>query len=167
MPCPITAKDVAKYSVYRFVKISSRWLFMGTDSEVLRSRSPLLFGACVLAGLHVNSTLHGSQTHHALYRHVQGLLGQSHLVSQCSLDTVQAMLISSMWDLRPMRDYDHGNSWLLSGTAAMQLMLTTPFDDLLSTAGNLEKPRAREIMRTWNLICLCQLQYVNSNFRFA
>lgn len=61
-----------------------------------------------------------------------------------------------------MRDSDHGNSWLLSGTAAMQLMLSTPFDDLMSTSEGIEKPRAREIIRTWNLICLCQLQYVKA-----
>lgn len=40
----------------------------------------------------------------------------------------------------------------------MQLILTTPFEDLLRTYDGLEKPRAREILRTWNLVCLCHLQ---------
>ncbi|KAJ5380675.1 uncharacterized protein N7496_003103 [Penicillium cataractarum] len=155
----IISDDLARELLKGFSNMSNRWLFMTTDPENLRARSPLLFGACVLAGLHVNSTLHGSPTHYALYRHVHGLLGRSHLVSHSSLDTVQSMLIFSMWDLRPMRDSDHGNSWLLSGTAAMQLMLTTPFDDLLITTEGVEKQRAREVIRTWNLICLCQLQF--------
>lgn len=70
------------------------------------------------------------------------------------------MLICSMWDLRPTRDHDHGNSWLLSGTAAMQVMITTSFGQLGQTSSIQEQARAREILRTWNLICLCQLQYV-------
>ncbi|KAJ5928793.1 hypothetical protein N7466_007749 [Penicillium verhagenii] len=142
-----------------FSKLSSRWLFLGTELADIRAKSPLLFGTCVLAGLHITPSLHGSSTHHALYRHVHGLLGRSQFASSVSPDTIQAMLICSMWDLRPTRDHDHGNSWLLSGTAAMQVMISTSFGQLLQTSSTQEQARAREIIRTWNLICLCQLQF--------
>lgn len=147
----------------RFSKLSSRWLFMNTQPEDLRVKSPLLFGTCILAGLHITPSLHGSSTHHVLYRHVHGLLGQAQFASDFSLDKIQAMLIFSMWDLRPTRDHDHGSSWLLSGTAAMQVMITTPFGSLLNTTGAQEQARSREMLRTWNLICLCQLQCVASS----
>lgn len=132
---------------------------MSTDPVQLRAKSPLLYGTCLLGGLHITPTLHGSQTHEALYRHVHGLLGQTHLSSASSLDTIQSMLILSMWDLRPTLSHEHGNSWLLSGTAGMRVMMTTSFEQLLKSKSNGgEEARAQELMRTWNLICLCQLQ---------
>jgi hypothetical protein len=140
--------------------MSNRWLFMTTDPVQLRAKSPLLYGACLLGGLHSTPSLHGSQTHQALYRHVHGLLGQTHLSSASSLDTIQSMLILSMWDLRPTLDHEHGNSWLLSGTASMRVMMTTSFEQLMKSnnTNSGEECRAQELMRTWNLICLCQLQ---------
>ena len=69
------------------------------------------------------------------------------------------MLILSMWDLRPTLGHEHGNSWLLSGTAGMRVMMTTSFEQLLKSKSDAgEEARAQELMRTWNLICLCQLQ---------
>lgn len=135
---------------------------MSTDPVQLRTKSPLLFGTCILAGLHITPSLYGSSTHQALYRHIHGLLGQAHLSSTASLDTIQSMLIFSMWDLRPTLGPDHGTSWLLSGTAAMRVIMTTSFGQLPKTsdADRSERARAQEIMRTWNLICLCQLQCV-------
>ncbi|KAJ5899409.1 hypothetical protein N7495_004153 [Penicillium taxi] len=132
---------------------------MNTALNELRSKSSLLFGTCILAGIHITPSLHGSQMHQDIYRHMHVLLGQAQLASAASLDTIQSMLIFSMWDLRPARDYDHGSSWLLSGMAAMKMVITTPFEQLLQTSGIEEEGRAREIMRTWNLICLCQLQF--------
>ncbi|KAJ5671911.1 hypothetical protein N7507_001038 [Penicillium longicatenatum] len=155
----IVSENTAFSLLKGFSKLSSRWLFLNTDLTDLRAKSPLLFGTCILAGLHITPSLHGSPTHHALYRHVHGLLGRSQCAPAVSLDTVQAMLVCSMWDLRPTRDHDHGNSWLLSGTAAMQVMITTSFGQLLQTRNIQEQARAREILRTWNLICLCQLQF--------
>jgi hypothetical protein len=133
---------------------------MNTDPVQLRTKSPLLYGTCLLGGLHITPSLHGSQTHQALYRHVHGLLGQTHLSSVSSLDTIQSMLILSMWDLRPTLGHEHGNSWLLSGTAGMRVMMTTSFEQLLKSnnSNGGEEVRAQELMRTWNLICLCQLQ---------
>jgi hypothetical protein len=135
---------------------------MSTDPTHLRSKSPLLLGSCLLAGLHIIPSLHGSSTHQALYRQVHELLGQAHLSSAASLDTIQSMLIFSMWDLRPTLGHDHTNSWLLSGTAAMRVIMTTPFEQISNTSdtNGHEQVQAQELMRTWNLICLCQLQYV-------
>ncbi|CAI7610413.1 unnamed protein product [Penicillium crustosum] len=157
----IVSEELAIMLLKGFSKLSNRWLFMSTDPVQLRTKSPLLFGTCILAGLHITPSLHGSSTHQALYRHVHGLLGQAHLSSTASLDTIQSMLIFSMWDLRPTLGPDHGTSWLLSGTAAMRVIMTTPFGQLPNTtdAGENERAQAQEIMRTWNLICLCQLQF--------
>ncbi|CAG8276426.1 unnamed protein product [Penicillium nalgiovense] len=115
---------------------------MSTGPVQLRTKSPLLFGTCILAGLHITPSLHGSSTHQALYRHIHGLLGQAHLSSTTSLDTIQSMLMFSI------------------GTAAMQVIMTTPFAQLLKTsdADGCERAHAQEIIRTWNLICLRGLQ---------
>lgn len=139
---------------------------MSTDPVHLRTKSPLLFGTCILAGLHITPSLHGSSTHQALYRHVHGLLGHAHLSSIASLDTIQSMLIFSMWDLRPDLGPDHGNSWLLSGTAAMHTIMTTPFGQVPKASDGDESKhvQAQELMRTWNLICLCQLQCVSKAY---
>lgn len=134
---------------------------MTTGPDDMRSKSSLLLGSCILAGFHSIPTLHGSPTHHALYVHVHGLLGRAHLASATSLDTIQAMLIFSMWDLRPTGDHEHRSSWLLSGMAAMQVVMTTRFDQLLCASSASEATQSRELIRTWNLICLCQLQYVS------
>ncbi|KAJ5779283.1 hypothetical protein N7457_007003 [Penicillium paradoxum] len=157
----IISEDLSLILLQGFSKLSSRWLFMSTDPAHLRTKSPLLFGTCILAGLHITPSLHGSSTHQALYRHVRRLLGQAHLSSIASLDTIQSMLIFSMWDLRPTLGPDHGNSWLLSGTAAMRTIMTTSFGQLPKTSDTdgREHTQAQEIMRTWNLICLCQLQF--------
>ncbi|KAJ6048381.1 uncharacterized protein N7446_011064 [Penicillium canescens] len=155
----IVSEDLTQTLLEGFSKLSSRWLFMTTDPVQLRTKSPLLYGTCLLGGLHITPSLHGSQTHQALYRHVHGLLGQTHLSSASSLDTIQSMLILSMWDLRPTLGHEHGNSWLLSGTAGMRVMMTTSFEQLLKSnnSNGGEESRAQELMRTWNLICLCQL----------
>ncbi|KAJ5823136.1 hypothetical protein N7447_005476 [Penicillium robsamsonii] len=157
----IVSEDLATMLLRGFSKLSNRWLFMSTDPVQLRTRSPLLFGTCILAGLHITPSLYGSSTHQALYRHIHGLLGQAHLSSTASLDTIQSMLIFSMWDLRPNSGPDHSTSWLLSGTAAMRVIMTTPFGQhpKTSDADGRERAQAQEIMRTWNLICLCQLQF--------
>ncbi|KAJ6189230.1 hypothetical protein N7519_004138 [Penicillium mononematosum] len=157
----IVSEELAVTLLEGFSKLSNRWLFMSTDPVQLRTKSPLLFGTCILAGLHITPSLHGSPTHQALYRHIHGLLGQAHLSSTTSLDTIQSMLIFSMWDLRPTLGPDHSTSWLLSGTAAMRVIMTTPFGQLPKTsdADGRERAHAQEIMRTWNLICLCQLQF--------
>ncbi|KAJ5090081.1 hypothetical protein N7532_008765 [Penicillium argentinense] len=149
----IVSEDVA------FSKLSSRWLFMSTDPIDLRSKSSLLFGTCILAGIHITPALYGSETHQKLYKHVYDMLAQSQLVSGTSLDTIQALLIFSMWDLRPTRDHDHGNSWLLSGLAAMKVMMITRFENLFQASDGQEVSRSRELLRTWNLICLCHLQF--------
>ncbi|KAJ5972379.1 uncharacterized protein N7479_002297 [Penicillium vulpinum] len=157
----IVSEELAVMLLRGFSKLSNRWLFMTTDPIQLRTKSPLLFGTCILAGLHITPSLYGSPTHQALYRHIHGLLGQAHLSPATSLDTIQSMLIFSMWDLRPTLGPDHSTSWLLSGTAAMRVIMTTPFGQLPKTsdADGRERTQAQEIMRTWNLICLCQLQF--------
>ncbi|RFU25666.1 hypothetical protein B7463_g10673, partial [Scytalidium lignicola] len=140
----IVSDQIALMSLKGFYKLSSRWLFMSTDSIELRTKSPLLFGTCILAGLHINPALHGSDTHKSLYRHVHGLLGQANITSPASLETIQSMLIFSMWDLMLDREHDHGNCWLLSGTAAMQVMMTTNFEQLLQVKDRQGNAKARE-----------------------
>ncbi|KAJ5662131.1 uncharacterized protein N7477_009747 [Penicillium maclennaniae] len=134
---PSTTLDISEDSIVSSIvpeelaSLSSRWLFMSTEPVDIYYKSSLLLGTCILAGFHSVPTLHGSDLHRVLYRHVHSLLGRAHLASSASLDTIQAMLIFSMWDLRPTRDHDHGNSWLLSGMTAMQVVMTTRFDQLL------------------------------------
>lgn len=127
----------------------------------IRQTSPLLFASCVLAGLHINPSLHGSNVHQALYHHVSSLLGKSMLVSPLSLEAIQAMFIFSMWNLVPNKDTEHIDTWLLSGMAAMHGMLAINFEQLVQgpkNAGGKVDSKTREAIRTWNLICLIHLQ---------
>ncbi|CAI7621774.1 unnamed protein product [Penicillium pancosmium] len=64
-----------------------------------------------------------------------------------------------MWDLKPTRDHDHGSSWLLSGVATMQVFMTTRFENMFQTDDYQIIARSKEFSRTWNLVCLCHLQF--------
>jgi len=121
--------------------------------------SPLLFSTCVLAGLHIDPSLHGSEIHQALYKHASDLISRSILVSPLSLEAIQSMFIFSMWNLVPNKDSEHIDSWFLSGMAAMHGMLAINFEELMQVKmdGSVD-PRSREALRSWNLICLCHLQ---------
>jgi len=81
------------------------------------------------------------------------------LVTPLSVETIQAILIFSMWNLVPNKDTEHIDTWLLSGMAAMHGMLAINFEQLVQTPKNGRvDTRAREVIRTWNLICLVHLQ---------
>lgn len=132
---------------------------MHSDPSSLRQAPSLLRASCVLAGLQIDSSLHGSQLHHDLYQHVSGLLSRTMLSSPLSLEAIQSMLIFSMWNLVPNNDTEHLDPWLLSGVAGMQGMLAINFEHLLKPrTDGLVDPRSRETFRSWNLICLCHLQ---------
>lgn len=65
-----------------------------------------------------------------------------------------------MWNPVPDNHKEHLDPWLLSGVAGMQGMLAINFEQLLNArADGLVDPRSMETFRTWNLICLCHLQY--------
>jgi hypothetical protein len=134
---------------------------MRSNPSSLRQAPSLLRASCVLAGLQIDSSLHGSQLHHDLYQHVTELLSGTMLASPLSLETIQSMLIFSMWNLVPNNDTEHLDPWLLSGVAGMQGMLAINFEQLQKPrTDGLVDPRSRETLRSWNLICLCHLQYV-------
>ena len=133
---------------------------MKSNPSLLRQASSLLFASCVLAGIQIDPTLHGSRLHHDLYQHFSGLLSRSMLTSPLSLEAIQSMLIFSMWNLVPNKDTEHLDTWLLSGIAGMQGMLAINFELLLKPrTDGLVDPKSRETLRSWNLICLCHLQY--------
>lgn len=138
---------------------------MRTTPTELQQAPSLLRASCVLAGLQIDSSLHGSKAHHDLYSHVSGLLSKAMLASPLSLEAIQSMLIYSMWNHVPDNHTEHLDPWLLSGVAAMQGMLAINFERLLKprSDGNID-PRSQETFRTWNMICLCHLQYVNISY---
>lgn len=132
---------------------------MGPSPTEIRRASPLLFASCTLAGLHINRNLHGSTTHQALYNHISALLSKSMLISPLSLETIQSMLILSMWNLVPNKDTEQIDGWLLSGMAAMHGMLTLNFEQLVKSQKEMRiDPKSQEALRSWNLLCLCHLQ---------
>lgn len=134
---------------------------MKSSSMAVQRTSPLLFATCILAGLQIENQLHGSEIHQALYKHTSGLISRSMLVSPLSLEAIQSIFIFSMWNLVPNKDTEHIDSWFLSGMAAMHGMLAINFEELMRPQkdGRVD-PRSREALRSWNLICLCHLQYV-------
>ena len=115
----LITEEMTRTLLAGFTQLSRRWLFMRSNPMSIRHISPLLFASCVLAGLHINPSLHGTNVHQALYRHVSGLISKSMLVTPLPLETIQAMLIFSMWNLVPNKDTEHIDTWLLSGMAAM------------------------------------------------
>lgn len=156
----IITEEMTRTLVAGFTQLSRRWLFMRSNPMSIRQDSPLLFASCVLAGLHINPSLHGSNVHQALYHHVSSLLGKSMLVSPLSLEAIQAMFIFSMWNLVPNKDTEHIDTWLLSGMAAMHGMLAINFEHLVQEPKNGKvDSKSREAIRTWNLICLIHLQF--------
>lgn len=143
-----------------FSQLSSRWLFMRGSPESIRRTSPLLFTTCLLAGLHIDPRLHDSTTHHRLYQHFSHLIGRALLRTPLSIESVQSIFMASMWNLVPNKDIGYIDSWLSSGMAGMHGMLAMNFEKLLQpNETGIVSLRAREWLRTWNLICLCHLQF--------
>lgn len=132
---------------------------MKSDPSALRQTSSLLLASYVLAGFQIDPSLHGTQLHYDLYQHVSGLLSKTMLTCPLLLETIQSMLIFSMWNLMPDRDAGHLDPWLLSRVAGMQGMLVINFEQLFKprTDGRVD-PKSRETLRSWNLICLCHFQ---------
>lgn len=143
-----------------FSQLSRRWLFMRGSPDSIRQTSPLLFTTCLLAGLHINPEMHDSETHCKLYHHFTSLVGGAILCTPLTVETIQSIFMSSMWNLVPEKDTGYIDSWLSSGIAAMHGMLSINFEQLLRppSDGSVD-PKVCEAMRTWNLICLCHLQF--------
>lgn len=155
----LSVKNSVTHKYIRFSQLSRRWLFMRHKPIAIRQTSPLLFASCTLAGLHIIRSLHGSELHQALYKHISELLSKSMLISPLSLETIQSLLVLSMWNLVPNKDTEHVNGWLLSGMAAMHGMLTLNFEQLGRSQKDADIDlKSREALRSWNLICLCHLQ---------
>lgn len=156
-----SSNHVIAHRYTSFSQLSRRWLFLRLTPIQIREASPLLFATCTLAGLHINRNLHGSEMHQNLYNHITGMMSKCMLISPLSLETIQSMLILSMWNLVPDKDTEHIDGWLLSGTAAMHGMLALNFEQIVQSQKDRGMdPRSREALRSWNLICLCHLQYV-------
>ncbi|KAG0648784.1 Zn(2)-C6 zinc finger-containing prtT [Hyphodiscus hymeniophilus] len=156
----IISEEVAHSLFIGFSKLSRRWLFMRSDPSLLQQAPSLLRASCILAGLQIDSNLHGSQLHHDLYQHVSGLLSKTMLGSPLSLEAIQSMLIFSMWNLVPNSDTEHLDPWLLSGVAAMQGMLAINFEQLLKprTDGLVDRSRSFTLI-VYKLQCFCVLSF--------
>ena len=77
------------------------------------------------------------------------------LTSPLSLESIQSMLIFSMWNLIPGKDIEHLDPWLLSGVAGMQGMWAINFEQLLNRRTHgLVDPNLRETLRSWNFMSL-------------
>ncbi|KAF2635656.1 hypothetical protein P280DRAFT_553703 [Massarina eburnea CBS 473.64] len=156
----IVTEELTHSLLVGFSKLSRRWLFMKSEPSAVRNASSILFASCVLAGLQINPSLHGSQLHHDLYQHVSELVSKAMLSSPLSLESIQSMLVFSMWNLVPDKNTEHLDPWLLSGVAGMQGMLAINFEQLLKPQiDGVIDSKSRETLRSWNFICLCHLQF--------
>lgn len=156
----IITEETTRVLLSGFSQLSKRWLFMRSVPEAIRQDSPLLFTTCLLAGLHIEPKLHGSEIHRRLYQHYTDLVGKAILCTPLTMETIQSIFIASMWNLVPDKDTGYTDSWLLSGFAAMHFMLSVNFEQILQPKkDDRVDPKAREALRTWNLICLCHLQF--------
>lgn len=121
------------------------------DPWTIRRSSPLLFATCLLTGLCTIHSLCNSQLHVDLFTHVEELTSKALLRTPLPLESVQAFLMLSVWDLTPSKFYRYIDSWLMSGMGIMHGMLCVDFHKSANE-------RHKNMMKTWNLLHLTHLQ---------
>lgn len=131
-----------------------------SEARDVRRISPLLFAAICLQGGRLDASFCNSAQHDQLYEHVRSLTGRELLISPLPLESVCALLILAIWSTSPKEKAEYIDSWLMSGYAVQQAMLTINFTALLK---NLNDGKANHLdqrrLRLWNMICLCHLQF--------
>lgn len=131
-----------------------------SEARNVRRISPLLFAAICLQGGRLEASFCNSAQHDQLYEHVRSLTGRELLISPLPLESVCALLILAMWSTSPKEKAEFIDSWLMSGYAVQQAMLTINFTTLLK---NLNDGKTDHLdqrrLRLWNMICLCHLQF--------
>jgi hypothetical protein len=169
-----------------FLREYGKWLGFPPVSNLLkhwRVHSPLLLAAtCLIASRHLpfSSSLDPLVT--ALFAESRRLLSLSLLNVPRNVETLQAILILSVWSPlarrekqqdRPLSGARTLDSWLVSGYGVMLGMTVIRFNDLTRSVAEFKGPRtpvggqSRESaegisqrLRVWNHLCLIHLQCV-------
>lgn len=131
-----------------------------SEARNVRRISPLLFAAICLQGGRLDPSFCNSAQHDQLYEHVRSLTGRELLISPLPVESVCALLILAIWSTSPKEKAEYIDSWLMSGYAVQQAMLTINFTALLKNLNDGKAdPLDQRKLRLWNMICLCHLQF--------
>ena len=168
-----------------FIKEYGKWIgfpHLPTLLSHLRLHSPLLLtAACLIASRHLppSSTLEPLVS--ALFAESRRLLSLALLNVPRNVETLQAILILSVWSPlqkrenpkeKPLSGGRTLDSWLVSGYGLMLAMTVIRFNDLTkgvdfkgprTPVGGQTKENAEGIaqrLRVWNHLCLIHLQYL-------
>ncbi|RDW79519.1 hypothetical protein BP6252_04157 [Coleophoma cylindrospora] len=135
------------------------WESIGIRSDMNQSISSNLIAACVLQGMAL-SDLRNSATHETFYEYVRSILAPVLLISPLPLDCLFALSISCWWCIAPVKKMEYIDSWLVSGHAVQQAMLTINFTNLRAKIKKGTSDAVdRHTLRTWNHICLSHLYF--------
>ncbi|CAH0020623.1 unnamed protein product, partial [Clonostachys rhizophaga] len=155
----LESEETANYLINCFKRISPRLNFIhayiGNGNEPCHS---LLSMTCVLAGSLTAENVHGSNSYKSLYVKVKNTLGKSMLATPLSLPTIYSMLISSTFNLHPTFQSRYIDTWLLSGSTILHLMLFMDFS-FPDNVEPLEDEKIRSQILAWNSACLIHLKF--------
>uniref|UniRef100_A0A8H7K6H7 Transcriptional activator of proteases prtT n=1 Tax=Bionectria ochroleuca TaxID=29856 RepID=A0A8H7K6H7_BIOOC len=155
----LESEETANYLINCFRRISPRLNFIhpyiGNGNEPCHS---LLSMTCVLAGSLTAENVHGTGSYKSLYVKVRNTLGKSMLATPLSLPTIYSMLISSTFNLHPTFQSRYIDTWLLSGSTLLHLMLFMDFS-FPDGVEPLEDEKTRSQILAWNSACLIHLKF--------
>lgn len=140
--------------------------FFKPNFQSLKRHHPLLFAACLLAGIQTTSVLRGSALHSSLYRSVRDNLGRTMLNTPIELSTIHTMLVFCVWNVAQDFRGRYVDNWFLSGSALLHLLLVLDFRSInhIDCAGDLPvHVQVQEGLRTWTLACVLHIKLVFIN----
>lgn len=150
----LITKSEANVLLTTFQLYYARWIGLEETERITTEsiRSPLLLCVCCLI---VDST---SPTAHDLFHEAKGMLGESSLHVQSSIEFFQAVIILALWSTSLGQRLLSIDSWMITGVALQQTEVSHAFKSITAVQvdGGHDMSR-RHMLAVWNHLCLAHL----------
>ncbi|KAH7244528.1 uncharacterized protein BKA55DRAFT_574037 [Fusarium redolens] len=166
LPEPIRAKLGSNGLGLRLIETSRKNIprlhfLQGTIDKALGGEYNLLSVTCLLAGMQTNPSITSTELHTSLYGVHKSGLARIALESPLGLPSLYAMLLTCVFNLTLGYSDSFIDTWLLSGSLILHLMLsldfTVPQQQAPSSLRYTEDDKRRIL--TWNSACLQHLKF--------
>ncbi|KAF2008761.1 hypothetical protein BU24DRAFT_429067 [Aaosphaeria arxii CBS 175.79] len=141
-----------------FERMTATLPFISLDLADIKENHQLLFATCLLAGFQTIPSLLHSQLHISLNTLVRDQLSKVVLNTPIDIPTLNIMLILSAWNLGLEFRGQYIDSWLMTGSVILHLIITCNIDKL-SAASDPHGTSQSEELRAWIAACLLHLKF--------